>query len=212
MTALQWEWRGSLPYAQAWAEQHSRRDAIIAGQDTEAIWLLEHRPAVITTGKRVVEDLPTPAELARQGITLHRTERGGLATWHGPGQLVAYLMIRAQKRRLGVKGMVCAVENAIIAWLSEQGITAGRHTGHTGVWSGNDKICALGLHFRRGVSMHGLALNLAPDLNQFGLITPCGIHDGGITSVLALTGKKLLPKEVAPAIGVHLVDALTTDS
>jgi len=209
VSPIPWEWRGRLSYAQAWQEQRDRREGIIAGRETEIIWLLEHDPPVITTGKRGVENLPSPAQLKARGIEFYQTERGGLATWHGPGQLMAYLLVRAGSRGLGVRGMVCAVENAIIQWLQTQGVDASRRSGHPGIWSGGDKICALGLHFRRGVSMHGLALNLCPDLAQFELIDPCGITDAGVTSLEELTGTRLPACEVAPQLGEHLARALS---
>ena len=206
---LHWEWRGALSYSQAWEEQKTRRRAIIDGTADEVIWLLEHNPPVITTGRRPVEDLPTVESLATTGTELFQTERGGLATWHGPGQIMAYLLIRAQARGLGVRGLVCAAENAVIEFLGDMGIAAGRRQGHPGVWAGRDKICAMGLHFRRGVSMHGLALNLAPDLNQFRLIEPCGIADGWVTSVATLTGRTLSAAEVAPVLGSTLCRELS---
>jgi lipoate-protein ligase B len=209
VSPLQWEWRGSLPYAQAWQEQRERRERIIQGDASEIIWLLEHDPPVITTGKRGVENLPSPQLLATRGIEFYQTERGGLATWHGPGQLMAYLLVGALRRGLGVRGMVCAVENAVIEWLRTRDITADRRKGHPGIWTGGNKICALGLHFRRGVSMHGLALNLCPELSQFDLIVPCGITDAGVTSVEEITGKRLSAYEVAPELGSHLALALS---
>ena len=137
-------------------------------------------------------------------MTLARTERGGLATWHGPGQLVIYALIDAAGRGIGVRGLVEALERAVTGWLLRRGVNAGPRDGHPGVWvpsarspSGLDKICAIGLHFRRGVSMHGLALNLAPDLSSFGLFTPCGVRDAGVTSLAALTGASPTPKEAA---------------
>jgi lipoate-protein ligase B len=207
---IHWEWRGSLSYSQAWEEQKIRRRAIIEGSAPEVIWLLEHDPPVVTTGKRPVESVPTAESLASQGTELFHTERGGLATWHGPGQIVVYLLIRAQARGLGVRGLVCAVESSVIQWLESMGIDAGRRLGHPGVWVGTDKICAIGLHFRRGVSMHGLALNLAPDLNQFRLIQPCGITNGWVTSVAKLTGRTLSAAEVAPVLGPTLCRALVS--
>ena len=149
-----------------WRNSAKQREAILAGRADEVIWLLEHPVGVITTGRRPISVLPTNVQLAERGMELHRTERGGLATWHGPGQLMAYLMIRAQERGLGVRRMVCLVEGVIIDWLGIEGIQAQRRVGYPGIWVGTDKICALGLHFRRGVSMHGLAINLCPSFED----------------------------------------------
>lgn len=201
------EWLGRVPYRDALEAQRARREAILAGSAPEAIWLLEHDP-VITTGRRAVDDLPDPNALTAAGVDLVPTERGGLATWHGPGQLVAYLLLDVGGRRGTVHGTVSALESACIAWLAEQGVKAGRREGAPGVWVGRDKVAALGLHFRRGVSMHGLAINLRPDLTGFGWITPCGIRDGGVTSVLALKGASPSPKEAWPSLGDAILAAL----
>ncbi|NOY24580.1 MAG: lipoyl(octanoyl) transferase LipB, partial [Oligoflexia bacterium] len=184
-------------------------DAILRGEAAETLWLLEH-PAVVTTGRRAVPDLDRTA-LAARGIPVVSTRRGGLATWHGPGQLVAYILYDAGRRGLGPKNLVAILENTVIAWLGERDVDAGRRPGLPGVWVGHDKICAVGLHFSRGVSMHGLALNLCPDLSAFSLFSPCGISDGGITSLQGLRGRAPSPKEAAFSLGPALVGALFRD-
>ncbi len=208
--ALPWTWRGRLPYALALEEQRQRRADILAGRAVEEIWLLEHDP-VITTGRRQVEDLPEPALLQQRGISLHQTERGGLATFHGPGQLVAYLLVDAGARGIGVRDFVSRVEDALIRTLAQLGLGAARRAGFPGVWVGSDKISAIGLHFQRGVSLHGLALNLCPDLSAYSLFSPCGIQDGGVTSVKALLGRSPSPRELAPALGGQLAEAIRGD-
>lgn len=194
------QWLGRVGYRWAWRLQHLRRRAILDGRAPEAFWLLEHDP-VVTTGRRPVEQLPDHIEVVR-------TERGGLATWHGPGQLVGYLLIDAATRRLGVKGTICGVESGVIRWLEGQGITAGRRPGFPGVWVGRDKICAVGMHFRKGVSMHGFALNVNPDLGSWTGFVPCGITDGGVASVASVKGGSLTPDQVAQEVGHSVVDTL----
>lgn len=201
------QWLGRLSYHWAWRLQHLRREAVIGGTAPEACWLLEHDP-VITTGRRGVADLPTQEHLAARGVALHRTERGGLATWHGPGQLVGYLVIDLARHRLTVRTMVEGIEQGIIDWLETRGVEATRRAGYPGIWVGRDKICALGLHFRRGISMHGFALNLEPDLQGFKLITPCGIEDGGITSLRMVAGVSPHPREAATDVGWAVIRAL----
>jgi len=204
---LGWSWRGRLPYPQALEQQRARRAAIQAGSAPEALWLLEHDP-VITLGRRGAEGLAPPDQLAARGVDVVETERGGLATFHGPGQLVAYLLVDAHGRGWGVRRFVVAIEDALIAWLDTLGVSAGRRDGLPGVWVGTDKIAALGLHFSRGVSMHGLAVNLTTDLSWFDLFVPCGVTDGGVTSVAKLTGTSPDPKAASEALGPILADRL----
>lgn len=208
---LPWQWRGRLPYAQALDEQRARRAAIQAGAAPEALWLLEHDP-VITLGRRGAEGLAPPSALAARGVSVVQTERGGLATFHGPGQLVAYLMVDATGRGWGVRRFVVAIEDALIDWLAMMGVQAGRRAGLPGVWVGTDKIAALGLHFSRGVSMHGLAVNLTTDLSWFDLFVPCGVTDGGVTSVARQTGDAPDPKAASEALGPILADRLRSGS
>ena len=194
------QWLGRLGYRWAWRLQRARRDAIVAGRAPEAFWLVEHDP-VVTTGRRSVEILPDHVEVIR-------TERGGLATWHGPGQLVGYLLIDVAGRGLGVKRTIAAVEQGITHWLDAQGVDAARRTGFPGVWVGRDKICAVGMHFRKGISMHGFALNLDPDLDAFSGFVPCGIKDGGVTSLARVAGGSPPVWQVAESVGADVVDAL----
>lgn len=208
-SALAWRWLGRQAYEPVLAAQRARRRAILAGQEAEEIWLLEHDP-VVTIGRREPADLDRDS-LARQGLAVVPTERGGLATWHGPGQLVAYTLVRVQERGFGPRSFVCAVENTVIAWLAERGVVAGRRPVLPGIWVGRDKICAIGLHMEGGVAMHGLALNLSPALEAFGLFTPCGIRDGGVTSLLRLCGSAPLPQEAAMSLGPALSASLRAD-
>lgn len=205
---LAWEWWGSqVPYAEAWERQRARRDAVLAGEAPPVLALLEHRP-VITTGRRPAPGTPAPAALAALGVDFHATDRGGLATWHGPGQLVGYAIVELASVGVGVRAFVAALEDGIISWLAGRGVAAGRAPGRPGIWVGGDKICAVGLNVHRGVTTHGFALNLDPDLSSFGLIVPCGIADGGVTSLARLTGRSPAPqaaaRSVAEAVSAHI--------
>ncbi len=193
------QWLGRLEYRWALGLQRARRQAVIAGTAPEAFWLLEHDP-VVTIGRRAVPDLDV-------ALPVVATERGGLATWHGPGQLVGYPILDVGRRRGSVRGTVAALEQGIASWLDTLGIRAGRREGCPGVWVGTDKICALGIHFRRGVTLHGFALNLDPDLTAFSTFTPCGISAGGVTSVAAVLGSAPAPHEVAAEVGRHVLAA-----
>ena len=204
---LKWTWLGSVPYAEAHRRQLERRAAIQKQGATEEIWLLEH-PAVVTTGRRPAPGTPDRQTLAALGVESFRTERGGLATFHGPGQLVTYLLIDIGARNIKVRTLVRTIEQDIIDWLSSQGVPAHRRSGAPGVWSGTLKLAALGLHISRGVTMHGAALNLHTDLSGFSLIVPCGITDGGVTSLAALTGTAPSPQEAAFQLGPALATAI----
>ena len=207
---IPWLWLGRRPYGEVLEQQRARRAAILAGEAEETIWLLEHDP-VITVGRRPAPGTPSPEFLAAQGIAHFAVERGGLATWHGPGQLIAYILIDAASRRLGVKGLVCAVEQGVIDWLKALGVQAKRRAGYPGVWVMDrppQKICAVGMHFRRGVSMHGIALNLTCNLDGFSLITPCGITDGGVTTLARLRTHPLTPAQAAAGVGAALSAAI----
>lgn len=196
-------WRGTLRYAETLDEQRRYRDGVAARAEPEALWGLEHTP-VITTGRR--DAAVDAARVRAAGYDLVATERGGLATCHEPGQLVGYLFVDAST--LGVRRLVAGIEAGVIAYLASLGIPAGLREGYPGVWVGAEKVAAIGLHVSRGVTMHGLALNLRNDLRGFSLITPCGITDGGVTSVLRLRGQAPSPEEAWPRLADRLLEAL----
>ncbi len=205
---LAWEWWGSdVPYADAHARQAARREAVIAGRGGECLALLEHR-AVVTVGRRPAPGTPPPEVLAAAGLDHHRTERGGLATWHGPGQLVGYLVLDVRSRGWGAKALVRRVEQGLITWLAARGVSGDRRCGFPGVWVGGDKIAAVGFHFRRGVSMHGFALNLSPDLSGYAHIVPCGITDGGVTTLAHRAGQAPPTQAAAPSVAAAILGAL----
>jgi lipoyl(octanoyl) transferase len=202
-TDLDTRWLGRVPYRWALALQRARRDAIVAGTAPEALWLLEHDP-VVTVGRRSVDGLGDEVG----GTPVVRTERGGLATWHGPGQLVGYLLADVKRRGWSVRGTVTALEEGILTWLAAYGVVGERRADARGVWVGGDKICAIGLHFRRGVSMHGFALNLTNGTEGFDHIVPCGITDGGVTSLSRLGFPSPSPLEASSSVGRAVLDAL----
>jgi lipoyl(octanoyl) transferase len=196
-----------VPYEVAWARQRALRAEILAGQGTEQLALLEHR-AVVTFGKREAPGNPDPEALRAQGVDVFKTERGGLATWHGPGQLVGYLLLDCGRRGLGVRRLVERLEDGLIAYLGGLGVMAGRREGYPGVWVGDDKIAALGLHLQRGVTMHGFALNLRLGPEAFAGILPCGITEGGVASLDRLIPDAPGPQEAAPDVAAAVIAAL----
>ncbi|MFH1466390.1 MAG: lipoyl(octanoyl) transferase LipB [Pseudomonadota bacterium] len=205
---LGWEWLGTVPYREALARQRARRDAILAGEAGSTLWLLEH-PPIVTEGRRA-PPIPTPVSLlAAHGIDWERTERGGLATYHGPGQLVGYLLCDLAAYGLGVRQAVGALEQGLLDWLHRQGVPADRRPGYPGAWVGHAKIAAVGLNIQRHVSMHGFALNLTVALAPYALFVPCGITDGEVTSLAQLRpGAAPGPAEAAPTVAAAVLEAL----
>ena len=182
IASARWTWLGRVPFDRAAALQERLREAILAGaSDHETLLLCEHDP-VITLGKRArPEHLLLPAsEFARRGIDLRPASRGGEVTYHGPGQLVAYPVIRLRK---GVLAHVEAMARAVIELLAGFGVRGSWSRAEPGVWVDGAKICAFGLHVRRGVAVHGLALNVRLPLEDFGTIVPCGKPQGQVTSL-----------------------------
>lgn len=197
------EWKGRVRYAPMLQAQREHRERVIAGEAPGVLWLLEHEP-VVTLGRRggVVDRVAA----AEAGYEVVETERGGLATVHEPGQLVGYLI--ADIHKPGVRRTVEALEDGIIGWLAGEGVHAGRREGFPGVWVGEEKICAVGLNVRMGVTLHGFALNLVNDLRGFRLIVPCGITDGGVTSLARVRGGAPAPALAAHDVAASVLDAL----
>ena len=206
------EWRVSdepVPYEEALAFMHARADAIRAGDARECVWLLEH-PPLFTAGTS-----SDPAELFNPlGFPVYEAGRGGRYTYHGPGQRIAYLMLDLDRRGRDVRRLVHGIEGWIIAALAELGVEARREPGRIGIWVGHGpeeaKIAALGIRVKRWVTLHGLSINVDPDLSHFGGIVPCGISEFGVTS-LAKLGKEMPISCVDDALGGtfhHFVNGL----
>jgi lipoyl(octanoyl) transferase len=204
MRPLRAAWLGRIAYVPAWDLQRALAHRRAAGAVADTLLVLEH-DAVYTLGRRATdgEVLLDAAALHARGIAVERTDRGGRVTYHGPGQLVGYPIID-----LGPNGdlvaYVRALERALIATVAEYGIDAGTIEGLTGVWVGDSKIGAIGVHVSRGVTTHGFALNVTADLDAFNGIIPCGIVDRGVTSVEALTGLRPDVQEVAARAASHV--------
>lgn len=186
MGAVEWVIaEGLTPYQPAVTEMEARVAAIRDGRAAERVWLVEH-PPLYTAGTSAQDaDLVDPAR-----FPVHRTGRGGQYTYHGPGQRVAYVMLDLKQRGGDIRAYVCDLERWLIHTLAAFNVTGERRDGRVGVWvrraGGEDKIAALGVRVRRGVSYHGVALNVEPDLGHYGGIVPCGISEHGVTSLHAL--------------------------
>jgi lipoyl(octanoyl) transferase len=174
-----------VPYRHALAEMTGRNAAIAAGEARELIWLLEH-PPVYTAGTSAAA-----AELLDPRFEVVAAGRGGRYTYHGPGQRIGYLLLDLKRRARDARGFVHAIEGWVIATLGDFGVEAWRAEGRIGIWTrdvggAEAKIGAIGVRIRRWVTMHGFAVNLAPDLSHFGGIVPCGIEEFGVTSLARL--------------------------
>ena len=181
------EWRLSpdpVAYEAAVAEMEERTAQIAAGTTPELVWLLEH-PPLYTAGTSA-----RPADLLdAQRFPVYASGRGGQYTYHGPGQLVAYVLFDLNKRGRDVRRHVHSLEAWAIAALATYGISGERREGRPGIWvkkpQGDAKIAAIGVRIRRWISYHGIAINVCPDLSHFSGIVPCGITDAGVTSIAA---------------------------
>lgn len=182
------EWRidqVAVPYRAALAEQERRNAAIAAGEARELVWLLEHEP-VYTAGTSAGE-----GELIDPRFEVVETGRGGRYTYHGPGQRVGYVLLDLGRRGRDVRRFVHGLEEWVIATLGDFGVEAWAVPDRIGIWTqdidgAEAKIGAIGVRVRKWVTMHGFAVNLAPDLAHFGGIVPCGIRDYGVTSLARL--------------------------
>jgi lipoyl(octanoyl) transferase len=192
---LEAHWLGRIAYRDAWDLQKRLAAARAAGSIPDQLLLLEH-PAVLTLGRQADEGhvLATPTELAARGIELLRVERGGEVTYHGPGQLVAYPIIRLAVRELLLRPFVRALEAALVATCAADGVAAARREGHPGCWIDPEgqaprKIGALGIRVERGTTYHGIALNVDVDLADFELIDACGMPGTVSTSIAREAGR-----------------------
>ena len=203
-------WLGRTAYRQAWELQHRIVAARQAGLVGDQLLLLEHEP-VLTLGRHSdpAHVLASPADLAARGIELIATERGGEVTYHGPGQLTAYVIVDLADRGLAVRPLVRALEGAMIATCAGMGVEAGPREGHPGCWCGDGgrKIGAIGVRIERGVSYHGIALNVTTRLEDFGLIDACGLPGVESTSIARERGEAGPPSTESVAVAGRLFAA-----
>jgi len=196
---------GLVDYNEALTMQRMFHQEVAAGDRSNSLIFLEH-PSVYTAGKRT-QDFERPSD----GTPVIDVDRGGRITWHGPGQLVGYPIVKLAKPTELV-GFVRTLESALIQLCSDFGIASQRVDGRSGVWvcdeKGERKIAAIGIRVASGVTMHGFALNVCPDLNFFGQIVPCGIDDAAVTSMARELAREITVAEVATALEKHLVEAL----
>jgi len=203
MTELVWLDIGRAAYPPTLDRQLRLRDEVeAAGGERAYLVLVEHDPPVITFGRRIRREhlVASPDRLAELGIERYDASRGGDVTYHGPGQLVGYLILQLDPRRQPLHGFIRDLEEVVIRLLGRFGVTGERVNGLTGVWVGREKVAAIGVAVRRWVTYHGLALNVCPDLSHFDLIVPCGIRGRGVTSLARLLNRPVTVDEVKPLL------------
>ncbi|MFG2081561.1 lipoyl(octanoyl) transferase LipB [Micromonospora tulbaghiae] len=194
---------GLLDYQAAWDEQRRLHEAVVAGEQGDTVLLLEH-PSVYTAGKRT-----EPWDRPMDGTPVVDVDRGGKITWHGPGQLVGYPIVRLTDP-VDVVAYVRRTEQLLIDVCAEFGLAAGRVEGRSGVWVPEDdrgparKVAAIGIRVARGVTLHGFSINCDCDLGFFDRIVPCGIRDAGVTSLTAELGQPISVADVLPVVERHL--------
>lgn len=194
---LAFRWLGRTPYAEALALQEDLAARRLAGEISDTVLLLEHEPVYTIGRTRDRSSLGGGGALPHPVVEINR---GGQATWHGPGQLVGYPILDLQARGRDLHRYLRALEEALIAFLRGQGAAAERREGLTGVWVGPRKIASIGVGARRWITMHGFALNVSRDLSGFEAIVPCGIQGVEMTALEIETGRSWTVEEAAAAL------------
>lgn len=196
------QWLGRIGYAEAWQLQRDIFADVLAGTRPNTFLLCEH-PDVITLGRNARTDanlVLSREELIGRGYEVFDVDRGGDVTYHGPGQLVGYPILRLADFREDLGWYMRSIEELIIRGIRGYGVEGGRREKMSGVWIDDRKICAIGVRASRWVTMHGFALNVTTDLERFEAIVPCGIAEYGVTSIEAETGNRPKLEEVARGI------------
>jgi lipoyl(octanoyl) transferase len=196
---------GIVDYLPTWELQKNIALDVIAGKSENTLLFLQH-PSVYTAGRRTeITDRP------QNGTPVVDVDRGGKITWHGIGQLVGYPIVKL-KNPTDVIGFVREIENALINVCDELGLKTERVCDRSGVWikdeKGDRKIAAIGIRVAKGVTTHGFAINVNPDLSAYDCIIPCGISDASVTSLAKELGREITTEEVAPIIEKHILIAL----
>ena len=204
-----WSWLGRVPYGEATALQERVRDQVQGGGGPEHLLLLEH-PPVFTLGRSASDtDIVATREwLEAHGVEVHATDRGGLVTFHGPGQLVGYPIIDLNPDRRDLRRYVRDLQDVLVRTLADFGVEAHGRSEQSliGVWSGDQKIASIGVHVSRWVTSHGFALNVTTDLSYFGGIVACGLPNVRMASIESLTGRRVDLGELAEICAAHFGD------
>ena len=201
---------GLIDYPEAWALQQKLVAARVDNRIDHDIMLFLEHPAVFTLGRRGGLDnlLVSETFLNDSGIPVIQVERGGVITYHGPGQIVVYPLMNLHNRRIGVKEFVAAMEEAMLQTAANWNIAAERNPINSGIWVGHQKMGSIGIALRKGISFHGLALNVNLDLTPFSWIQPCGLQGVSMTSMKQESGRELPLNEVRKVLKNQLQTAL----
>lgn len=196
---------GRIEYGAAVSLQRRLVELRDADRIGDVMLFVEHDP-VFTLGRRGSRGdiYANEEELERHGIRVHETNRGGLVTYHGPGQLVGYPVVRLRSFAGDAPRYVCGLEKVLISTLAEFGIRGWQHPEHRGVFTDQGKIAAIGVAVSHGVTMHGFALNVQPNLEHYQLINPCGIGSLGVTSMARVTGQEVSLDDARAAVSFHV--------
>lgn len=203
---------GRVPYGPTHLLQQQRHREVVEGKSDDTLFLLEHFP-VVTTGKNTGEGnvLASAQRLEERGVELYSAGRGGDVTYHAPGQIVGYPIIKLQEGEKDVRKYVWNLEEILIRCAADFGVLAERVDGLRGIWVGNDKLAAIGVRLSRWTTMHGFAINICTDLRGFELIVPCGIEGRGVTSFEKLCVKTPSLEEVEQRLIFHSTSVLQRD-
>ena len=197
--------KGLTDYQMAWDSQKAIHAEVVSGERANTLILLEH-PSVYTAGRRTLTH-----ERPVDGTPVIDVDRGGKITWHGEGQLVGYPIVKLRNPN-DVVGFVREIETGLIAACAELGIKTERYCERSGVWirdeKGDRKIAAIGIRVAKGVTMHGFALNVNPDMTAFDRIVPCGLSDTAVTSLAQELGREITVNEVSPVVERHILETL----
>ena len=201
---------GLIDYREAWALQEKLVADRLAKRLNRDVFLFLEHPAVFTLGRRGgLENLLVSQEfLKNAGVPVVQVERGGFITYHGPGQIVVYPIINLHLRRIGVKDFVAAMEEAMLRTAAAWNIAAARNPVNSGIWVGGNKMGSIGIALRKGISFHGLALNVKLDLTPFTWIQPCGLLGVGMTSMAKELHREVSLADVRNALKDHLAAVL----
>ena len=191
---------GTIGYQ--YALQIQRRLVEIVSQGLFDVLLLLQHPSCLTIGRfKGSEDIIAPQEiLATEGISILHTDRGGGVTYHGPGQLIGYPILNLKENKLGIRQYIWKLEEAILKTLLDLGIYGRRMPKYPGVWVGEEKVCSIGLRVIQGVTMHGFALNVNPNLYHYEFIHPCGIVGRKMTSISKLLGYEVKDEDIKESL------------